>query len=257
MNLQFDTDIASQYKSNSQRIRVLTENWVEKNLFCPICGEPILHHYEANRPVADFFCDHCKSDYELKSKESNKGIIGRKIVDGAYETMIERITSLRNPNFFFLTYAHDFVNNFILIPNHFFTPAIIEKRKPLAETARRAGWIGCNINIDDIPESGKIYLVKNNQEIDRKQVLANYQRTESLQTNNLESRGWIMDILNCVDKIQTDDFSLNQVYAFENELKLKHPENNFVRDKIRQQLQYLRDRGFIEFTTRGNYRKIK
>jgi len=45
------------------------------------------------------------------------------------------------------------------------------------------------------------------------------------------------------------------MYAFENELKVKHPENNFVKDKIRQQLQNLRDKGFIEFITPGHYRK--
>lgn len=60
-------------------------------------------------------------------------------MDGAYATMIERITSLRNPNFFFLTYADNRVNNFLLVPNTFFVPKIIEKRKPLAATAKRAG----------------------------------------------------------------------------------------------------------------------
>lgn len=60
----------------------------------------------------------------------------------------------------------------------------------------------------------------------------------------------------CVEKIPTKDFTLNQMYAFENELKVKHPENNFIKDKIRQQLQYLRDKGFIEFVTPGHYKKI-
>ncbi|MBQ6904500.1 MAG: restriction endonuclease, partial [Spirochaetia bacterium] len=57
-------------------------------------------------------------------------------------------------------------------------------------------------------------------------------------------------------RILEQNFTLKQVYAFEDELKLKHPENNFVKDKIRQQLQYLRDKGFIEFISPGNYRKI-
>lgn len=257
MNLNFNTNIASNYSSNSQRMRVMTEDWVARNLFCPICGKSILNNYEANRPVADFFCDDCKSEFELKSKESKNGELGKRIVDGAYETMILRITSMQNPNFFFLTYNNYEVNNFLLIPNYFFTPAIVEKRKPLSDNARRAGWVGCNIKIEDIPESGKIFIVKNKEEIDRKQVIANYQQVKSLQTNNLESRGWIMDVLNCIDKIQSDDFSLNQMYAFKEELQYKHPDNNFVKDKIRQQLQCLRDKGFIEFTTRGNYKKIK
>jgi type II restriction enzyme len=256
MYLNFNTEIAQSYKSESQRIRVLTEDWVASNLYCPICGSPMLHHYEANRPVADFYCDKCNSDFELKSKESQNGVLGHKIADGAYDTMIQRITSMRNPNFFFLSYSNDEVNNFMLIPNHFFTPSIIEKRKPLAETARRAGWIGCNINIDAIPESGKIYLIKDSLELDHNKIIASYQRTEGLITHNLESRSWILDVLNCVEKIPDDSFSLSQVYEFEELLHSKHPENNFIKDKIRQQLQFLRDKGFIEFTTRGNYKKI-
>jgi type II restriction enzyme len=42
--------------------------------------------------------------------------------------------------------------------------------------------------------------------------------------------------------------------------KLKLPNtqsNNFIKDKIRQQLQLLRDKGMIEFVGRGNYKKVK
>jgi type II restriction enzyme len=36
----------------------------------------------------------------------------------------------------------------------------------------------------------------------------------------------------------------------------KHINNNNVEAKIRQQLQLLRDKGFIEFAERGNYREV-
>ena len=39
MNFRFNTDLISNYKSNSQISRVLTEDWVEKNMYCPICGD--------------------------------------------------------------------------------------------------------------------------------------------------------------------------------------------------------------------------
>ena len=252
MDLLFNHSMAIGYHSGSQISRVLTEDWMERNMFCPVCGAPVLGHYEANKPVADFFCDDCKSDFELKSKESKTAIIGHKIADGAYMTMIERITSLRNPHLFVMTYANWEVNNLLLIPNYFFVPDIIEKRPPLKETARRSGWIGCNIEIGNIPESGKIFI----RQEDNSRVLDQYQRTLSLQTSKIDSRGWLLDVLRCVERIPNDDFQLDEVYAFADELQRKHPENNFVRDKIRQQLQYLRDKGFIQFTTRGNYRKI-
>lgn len=256
MNLEFDLSCAEEFTNNSQKIRVLTEDWVVRNLFCPVCGKSYIKQFKNNKPVADFFCEDCKSDFELKSKESKNGRLGTKIVDGAYETMIQRITSLENPNFFFLTYSNNSVNNFFLIPNHFFTTSIIEKRKPLADTARRAGWVGCNINISSIPESGKIYIVRNKVEIPKERICNSYKKVKGLQTQNLDSRGWILDVLSCVERLPEKEFSLQDVYDFEQELTDKHPDNNFIKDKIRQQMQILRDKGFIEFLKRGSYRKL-
>lgn len=256
MDLTLNQTLANGYKSGSQISRIVTEDWMEQNMFCPVCGAPVLIRYAANKPVADFFCNGCKSDFELKSKENKKAQIGHKITAGSYDRMIERITSLRNPHLFVMTYANWSVNNLVLIPNYFFVPDIIEKRTPLKATARRAGWIGCNIEIGNIPENGKIVIIRNGMPVDKQKVIDQYQRTLSLQTPELESRGWMIDVLKCVEKIPTDNFRLDEVYAFVDELQHKHPENNFVKDKIRQQLQYLRDKCFIEFTARGHYKKF-
>ena len=94
MNLRMDNKIAEQYNSNSQKIRVITEQWVNDNLFCPYCGKAHIAHFENNRPVADFYCPDCAEEYELKSKN---GTIENKINDGAYDTMIQRIVSINNP----------------------------------------------------------------------------------------------------------------------------------------------------------------
>ena len=64
-----------------------------------------------------------------------------------------------------------------------------------------------------------------------------------------------MDVLSCVERLD-ETFTLKQMYDFVNELGVKHPNNNNIEAKIRQQLQFLRDKGFIDFTTRGNYKKI-
>ena len=65
-----------------------------------------------------------------------------------------------------------------------------------------------------------------------------------------------MDILNCVNTIRSEKFSLMEMYAFTDYLSSRHPKNNNVEAKIRQQLQILRDLGFIEFLGKGQYRKI-
>ena len=38
MQLNFNTALATQYKSQPQSIRVMTEDWVKNEVFCPNCG---------------------------------------------------------------------------------------------------------------------------------------------------------------------------------------------------------------------------
>lgn len=255
MRLQLAVDVASHYSSSSQQIRVMTEGWVNQSVFCPNCGNK-LSHFENNTPVGDFYCGHCWEEYELKSKN---GDVGKKIVDGAYATMIERLTSDNNPNFFFLTYEKSTlqIRNFLTIPKYFFVPNIIEQRKALSPTARRAGWVGCNIVVSGIPEFGKIYYIQNGVVKPKKEVLEKWNRTEFVKTTrDIEAKGWLLDVLLCVERIRKEEFTLDEMYAFESYLQAKHPLNNNVKPKIRQQLQFLRDRGLIEFVGRGKYRLI-
>lgn len=254
MNFYFDKGLAENYKSNSQKIRVMSENWVGKNIFCPICGNPHICNLNNNMPVADLQCDNCGEIYELKSKQ---GKVGNKINDGAYLTMIERINSSSNPNLFIMNYSADYqVTDLLLVPKFFFVESIIEKRKPLVPTARRAGWVGCNILLESIPFQGRIWIIEKQRVLNAVEIVENYAQIRKLQTNNLESRGWLMDVLNCVNSINNEDFSLQDIYAFVEQLQEKHISNHNVEAKIRQQLQILRDKGFIEFTTRGHYRKL-
>jgi type II restriction enzyme len=154
--------------------------------------------------------------------------------------------------------ASDFkIKTFFVIPKHFFTPDIIEKRKPLSQTARRAGWVGCNILFNNIPQSGKIYIIKNGSIEPKNAVLKNWQRTLFLkEERKIETRGWLLDVMNCIDIINKQKFNLNEIYLFEKTLSKKHPNNKHIKDKIRQQLQILRDRGYIKFIEKGVYQKI-
>jgi len=253
MSLNLYSTIAEKYNSNSQKIRVLTENWVNDYIYCPNCGNAI-SEYENNKPVADFYCSKCHEDYELKSKKNK---IGKKIVDGAYSTMIERLQSDSNPNFFFLNYdkkSFDVID-FMVIPKHFFIPEIIEKRKPLSSTARRTGWVGCNILLETIPKSGKIFYIKDGKEESKKKILDDWNKTIFLRKiSNLQSKGWLLDIIQCIDKLNKNNFNLSDIYKFEKYLKLKHPENNNIQAKIRQQLQILRKPFHLKSESRGKYK---
>lgn len=253
MELKLPVEIAEDYSSGSQRIRVMTEHWVNRSVFCPNCGS-VLSQFGNNKPVADFYCKNCSEEYELKSKN---GDMGKKIVDGAYSTMITRLKSENNPNFFFLTYDRSSleIRNFLTIPRYFFVPEIIEERKALSPLARRAGWVGCNIVMSNIPEIGKIFYVQNGVPKSRDEVLEKWSRTEFVRsTHGIEAKGWLLDVLVCVERIKRKEFSLEAVYTFEAYLQAKHPSNHRVREKIRQQLQVLRDKGVIDFLGRGKYR---
>jgi len=77
--------------------------------------------------------------------------------------------------------------------------------------------------------------------------------TESIRAN---LQGWKKDVFECLLKLKNDVFSLEEVYAFEDELTQRHPKNQNVKAKIRQQLQYLRDIGLVEFIKPGGYKKL-
>lgn len=255
MDLQMNFEGIDAYHSRTQRARVLTETWVGENLYCPRCGNEKITHFQNNRPVADFYCEKCNNEYELKSKS---GKLGEKIIDGAYETMIARITSNQNPDFLFMGYQKQSmtIKDLVIVPKHFFVPTMIEKRNPLSATARRAGWIGCNILINTIPKQGFIQIIKDGHIVEKDKVILQMAQSSNLEISNIEERGWLFDVLECVNLIPTQEFSLDDVYRFESVLSAKHPHNHNVKPKIRQQLQYLRDKGFLAFTQRGKYKKL-
>jgi type II restriction enzyme len=241
------------FSSPSQNARIWTEQWINTWCFCPNCGAQKLDQFANNRPVADFVCSVCNEEYELKSQ---KGRFGAKVVDGAHATMTARLAARNNPNLMLMNYdlARRSVTTLLVVPKHFFVPEIIEKRKPLSASARRTGWTGCNILLGEVPEAGKIYLLRNGETTPRSTVLDQWRRTLFLRDENLSARGWLLDVMKSVEALGRREFELADVYACERRLAALYPGNNNVRPKIRQQLQRLRDHGFIEFVARGRYR---
>ena len=147
------------YSSGSQSARAWTEAWVGSWAYCPHCGNAKMSQFPNNSPVADFLCRTCSEEFELKSQ---RGKFGAKVLDGEYKTKCERLAASNNPNLLLMNYDLNSlaVVNLFIVPKHFFVRDIIEERKPLAATARRAGWIGSKILLDRVPESGKIHIVQ-------------------------------------------------------------------------------------------------
>jgi type II restriction enzyme len=252
MKLGFEESQLS-YSSGTQKARAWTEAWVSAQVYCPHCGNAKMSQFPNNSPLADFLCTSCYEEFELKSQ---KGKFGATVTDGAYKTKCERLAADNNPNLLLMNYDVKSLSviNLLIVPKHFFVKDIIEERKPLAATARRAGWIGSKIRLDRVPESGKIHIVKSGIVRPKDVVLEEWQKTLFLRNESLDARGWLLDVMKCVESLGKRDFTLDEVYAFERHLGGLYPDNQNVRPKIRQQLQYLRDRGYIEFVTRGHYR---
>jgi type II restriction enzyme len=170
--------------------------------------------------------------------------------------MCDAIRSNRTPNLFVMHYDRKAwsVSNVILIPKFAFTLSTIEKRKALGPEARRAGWVGCNIILGQIPADAKIPIVTDGRAINSSDVRNQYARLSPLGELTSENRGWTLDVLNAVRGLGVSNFTLSDVYALEPSLSHLHPHNRHVRDKIRQQLQVLRDLGSLVFLGRGHYR---
>lgn len=254
MQTNLTVELADSYKSNSQIARVLTEAWVNSEVFCPSCGS-VISRYNHNNPAADFYCEKCCEQFELKSKKNS---LGNKVVDGAYATLINKLSSNDNPNLFLLSYNAHSVIDFCVVPKHFFVPEIVEKRRPLSDSARRAGWVGCNIVLGGIPEAGKIYYIRNAVVFSKNSVKSQWGRTAFLrEQSSMNEKGWIMDIMKCIDILGKTEFTLGELYEFEENLKVKHPKNKHIKAKIRQQLQLLRDNNYLVFTGKGKYMVTK
>ena len=85
-------------------------------------------------------------------------------------------------------------------------------------------------------------------------VRRKYKRVKPLAAIEPSERGWTLDVLAAVRSLGTQSFTLTEVYALEPSLAQLHPGNRHVRDKIRQQLQVLRDARLLDFVDRGTYR---
>ncbi len=136
----------------------------------------------------------------------------------------------------------------------FYTLSLSPNR--LVHFSEQTAGVGCNILIDKVPEQGMVSIISDGEINNKNTVLSKVNQGSNHEVKNINSRGWLMSILNCVNRIPASVFSLKDVYQFEDELRLIYPQNRNIQAKIRQQLQFLRDKGVLEFLGRGEYKKI-
>jgi type II restriction enzyme len=251
MNLSLPTRLVPNYKSASQIARVTTEEWGLQNHFCAACESDRVVQAPPNTKAIDFRCPSCSQAYQLKSRRNWSQ---EKVVDAAYSAMMDAIRTGKTPNFFVLEYTPSWtVHNLLLIPHFLVSESAIEKRKPLGPSARRAGWVGCNILLHSIPPEGKIRVVDHGTPLLPDEVRRRFNHVQPLSQISPKLRGWAVDVLRMVRALHKQTFSLSDAYQFEKDLSCLYPSNKHVRAKIRQQLQVLRDAGILQFHGQGRY----
>lgn len=248
----YNEKVLNKYHSRSQVARVLTESWFKEEMYCPNCLHYDLLKNPDNTKVVDFVCNNCSNEFQLKAQSKP---FYSKVVDGAFYPMIKSVHDKSNPNFSFMQYSFLTweIQNLVMVPKFFFSPSIIEKRKPLSQNARRAGWIGCNILLSKLPELGKIKVIDNGKPAPNKDVQKTWKKLSFMEDEHPGRRAWLSDILYCIQKLNRKEFDLSDMYNFEDYLSNLHPKNSHIKPKIRQQLQILRDKGIVEFKSRGSY----
>ncbi|MEN9576140.1 MAG: hypothetical protein RL514_3995 [Verrucomicrobiota bacterium] len=246
-------ELAVPYNSKSQRARVVTEAWGRDTLFCPNCDSPSLDGTPPNHRAIDFICPRCAASFQLKAKA---GKIGATLSDGAYAAMLAAIREDRTPNLLVMRYEQPAwrVVDLLLIPHFAFPESAIIQRRPLSHTARRAGWVGCNIDLTRIAPEARIPIVAAGVPSAAAEVRVKYERLKPLREIRAAQRGWTLDVLNIVRRIGRAEFTNDEVYAFDRDLERLHPDNRHIRPKIRQQLQVLRDAGLLLHIEAGRWR---
>lgn len=253
-SLQCDVSIASAYRNPTQIARVVSECWCSENLYCAACDADSLQQAAANTKALDFRCVKWSETYQIKSQ---RNLNLTRITDGAYSTMLDAVQRNVAPNLVIMNYAANWtVQNLVLIPSLFFVESVLERRKPLSSQARRAGWVGCNFLLANVPTDGKIALIQDQAVVPADDVRETYSKYRKLESLDWNLRGWTVDVLRMVRKIGKSEFTLEDIYKYEAELTSLHPKNRNVRPKIRQQLQVLRDMRILDFIGSGRYRVI-
>lgn len=241
----------NRFKSASQRARVFSEEWVEEHFRCPKCLGS-LGRTPNNTSARDFACKPCGYGFELKSK---KGSFGATVVDGAYATMLASIRSDARPHLLLLSYTPDYqVRDIAAIPRQFLIEEIVVPRKPLGLHCRRAGWQGCNLKIGLLPPDGRISCMSNFVLAPPAEIQTAWRKSEFLDDYKLSQRGWLALTMSLIRRLNKSTFALTELYALEAEAKKLFPSNRHIREKLRQQLQCLRDKGWLCFEGNGTYR---
>jgi type II restriction enzyme len=255
MRLKCNPALADHLHSPSQKSRVISEAWFAGEGYCLNCSSNRVTPTTPGTVARDYVCPRCGQPYELKSSAK---VHTRTVNDGGYASMLRRIRAAEAPALMLLHYSPEWcVQQLVAIHPVFLTPKVVMKRKT-AHTRPRTGaqYQMCDLNLTLIPPDGKIVLVGDGQARPEADARREFRESKRFADVPLAKRGWAALVLAAVRKIGKTEFTSKDIYAFADQFHSVYPKNSHIEPKIRQQLQVLRDLGYLEFPERGRYRML-
>ncbi|QNN45664.1 hypothetical protein H9L17_10655 [Thermomonas brevis] len=146
--------------TSKQLLGTWGEQLVTKSCDCPKCKRSkTLKLLPPNFKCADLICDFCGFLCQVKTMTVPAvSPLPKRILGAAWTPQKERMDSgIYFPLFLVLKAANDYAIHYL--PTDFQSPALFSARKPLSNTARRAGWQGFMYVLEALPEGAFVRLV--------------------------------------------------------------------------------------------------
>jgi hypothetical protein len=139
---------AARYASKGQVARVAIETWAARNVLCWRCNGALIPA-PPNTQLLDAIC--VKGEHEVQVKAFS-GVAGDKITGAAFEPIRKRLSEGVLPDYLLISY--DRPREIVVLAEYIDGEAIIRerviRRRALGVTARRAGWVGAMIDLQDL-----------------------------------------------------------------------------------------------------------
>lgn len=145
--------------TSKQLLGTWGEKLVAKTCDCPKCKRPkTLKLLPPNFKCADLICDFCGFLGQVKAMNvAVVSLLPKQVLGAAWGPQKERMDSgIYFP--LFLVLRAPSANAIYYLPTDFQSPALFAARKPLSESARRAGWQGFMYALEAVPDGAFVRL---------------------------------------------------------------------------------------------------
>ncbi len=152
-----EINLGTNYRSASQRARVMSEPWVKQHIPCPLC-QGSFTEFLANQVSVDLFCNQCDEVFQLKAVQKK---LPKRLTGANYPKTKQTFEEGAHPHLLLLVYDPKTweVLHLYFIHRKYLTIEILIPRKKLEPPARRAGWQGCYWDFRSVPEINWIKLI--------------------------------------------------------------------------------------------------